>query len=83
MKSALVFLGACLLNVVHAQITEAVSESIAKERSSLAAQRSAVQREFDVQSEACWQRFAVNDCISKARRVRRTQLNRFGKQSSH
>jgi hypothetical protein len=74
MKIALVFLGACMLTAVQAQTAEGVPEAIAKERAVLLARRHAIVAEFEQRSQACWQRFAVNDCISQARRVRRADL---------
>ena len=74
MKIALVFLGACMLTAVQAQTAEGVPEAIAKERAVLLERRHAIVAEFEQRSQACWQRFAVNDCISQARRVRRADL---------
>jgi hypothetical protein len=74
MKSRLLALIACLLTSVHAQTPDEVPQAIEKERALLAEKRSAVLTDFEARSQACWQRFAVNDCISQARRIRRTEM---------
>lgn len=74
MKRWLFFLLTCAFTLAHAQGSDEVPETIAKERATLSAKRSAIVAEFELRSQQCWQRFAVNDCISKARRIRRVEL---------
>ena len=74
MKTWLVCLLSCLLSAAHAQAMDDVPDAMAKERTQLSAQRRAILAEFEARSQVCWQTFAVNDCIAKARRVRRADL---------
>lgn len=53
---------------------EALPEAIARQRQELAKQRSAILQVEEVQQVACWQKFAVNVCLSEARRERRQAL---------
>jgi len=49
-------------------------EGIKRQRQVLAAQRSAIAQAEESQQAACWQKFAVNACLSDARRARRLAL---------
>lgn len=49
-------------------------EAITRQRQALAAQRSAIGQAEAQQQVVCWQKFAVNACLSDARRVRRQAL---------
>jgi hypothetical protein len=49
-------------------------EAITRQRQALAAQRSAIEQTEAAQQVVCWQRFAVNACLSEARRARRQAL---------
>lgn len=51
-----------------------VPEGIARQRQALAAQRSAIEQVEAAQQTVCWQKFAVNACLSEARRARRLAL---------
>jgi hypothetical protein len=51
-----------------------VPEVIARQRQALEAQRSAIVQAEQMQQAACWQKFAVNACLSEARLVRRRAL---------
>ena len=51
-----------------------VPEVIARQRQALAAQRSAIVQAEQMQQAACWQKFAVNVCLSDARLTRRQAL---------
>lgn len=51
-----------------------VPEAIARQRQVLAAQRSAILQAEADQTAECWQKFAVNACLSEARRTRRQAL---------
>jgi len=57
-----------------AQTADDTANVIAQEREVLAAQRQRVLDAFEVRSQDCWQKFAVNNCISQARRIRRADL---------
>lgn len=64
----------CVLGAVHAQDLDNVPDAIAKERAVLSAKRSAILAEFEARSQECWQKFAVNNCIIQARRMRRADI---------
>jgi hypothetical protein len=49
-------------------------EYIRAEREELALQREAVMAVYQVEAKACWQKFAVNACLSEARSNRRAAL---------
>lgn len=49
-------------------------ETITRQRQALAAQRSAIAQAEAAQQAVCWQKFAVNTCLSEARRARRQAL---------
>ena len=49
-------------------------EAITRQRQVLAAQRSAIGQAEGQQQAVCWQKFAVNACLSEARRARRQAL---------
>ncbi len=49
-------------------------ESIRLQREAIAQQRDAIQAEFQQDSKACWQKFAVNTCLSQARLKQRKAL---------
>jgi len=51
-----------------------VPEVIARQRQALEAQRSAIEQAEQIQQAACWQKFAVNVCLSEARLARRQAL---------
>lgn len=74
MKSVACCLLVCCLGAgAWAQTLEERDLAIAQERAQLARQREQVQQDYDHAAKACWQRFAVNDCLAKARQARRTQ----------
>ena len=50
-------------------------EAITRQRQALAAQRTAIVQAEQVQQAACWQKFAVNVCLSDARLTRRQALS--------
>ncbi|MEZ5606342.1 MAG: hypothetical protein R3E52_04300 [Burkholderiaceae bacterium] len=45
------------------------------ERARVAQQRAAAQQRYHDEELACWRRFAVNDCLSDAKRQRRNTLD--------
>ncbi len=47
------------------------------ERKRVTDARASAQQQFSDAEMACWQRFAVNDCVSRARADRRTKLTRL------
>ena len=55
-------------------IPDEVPEVIARQRQALEAQRSAIVQAEQMQQAACWQKFAVNVCLSEARLSRRQAL---------
>jgi hypothetical protein len=55
-------------------IPDEVPEAIKRQRQALAAQSSAIVQTEQMQQAACWQKFAVNACLSDARLIRRQAL---------
>jgi hypothetical protein len=53
---------------------DGVPEVIAAQRSALTARRSEITVTYDTQARDCWQKFAVNACLSDARRARRAAI---------
>jgi hypothetical protein len=53
---------------------DVLPEAITRHRQTLAAQRSAIGQAEAAQQAVCWQKFAVNACLSEARRARRQAL---------
>jgi hypothetical protein len=53
---------------------DALPEAITRQRQALAAQRSVIGQAEAAQQAVCWQKFAVNACLSEARRARRQAL---------
>lgn len=51
------------------------SARIEAEREQLQAERSAAERMYDERQRACWQRFAVNNCLQQVRRERHAALD--------
>lgn len=54
---------------------EDLPQALARQRQQLSAQREAILGIYAHEKKACWQKFAVNACLTEARRVRRQQLN--------
>jgi hypothetical protein len=48
--------------------------AIAVQRLGIEADKKIVLDQFQIESKACWQVFAVNDCLAKARRLKYQQL---------
>jgi hypothetical protein len=67
-----------VLNAQQPSVSDAapdeVPEVIAHQRQALASQRSAIVQAEQMQQAACWQKFAVNACLSDARLTRRQAL---------
>lgn len=55
--------------------SEGVPARIAAERQRLEQQRQAIEQEDLSRQRDCWQRFAVNDCLREARRLRHAALD--------
>ena len=53
---------------------------MAAERSRIAAEQNAARQRFEQAEKACWKRFAVNDCVSRARQQRRQTQDRLRQQ---
>ncbi|MDR2155458.1 MAG: hypothetical protein LBE78_10625 [Burkholderiaceae bacterium] len=47
------------------------------ERARITSERDAAYQRFEQAEKICWRRFAVNDCISRARTARRATLERL------
>ena len=60
--------------VTLAPAPDALPEAITRQRQVLAEQRSAIGQAEAAQQLLCWQKFAVNACLSDARRARRQAL---------
>jgi hypothetical protein len=74
MKAVHGFLLLCgLCASAWAQSLDEREQAITKERAELAQQRQELQQEHDRAAKACWQRFAVNDCLAQARQARRVR----------
>jgi len=52
------------------------------DRERIAAQRRVIEERFQQQESACYQRFAVNDCLREARRTRRTSEDELKRQEA-
>ena len=50
------------------------------QRARIVSERGAATRHFEEAEKACWQRFAVNDCLRQARTERRAVLDRLRQQ---
>jgi hypothetical protein len=61
-------------NTVVAPDADALPQAITRQRQALAAQRSVIGQAEEAQQAVCWQKFAVNACLSEARRARRQAL---------
>lgn len=55
-------------------------EFLAQQRKVLSAQREAIWATYEKEKPLCWQKFAVNHCLSEARRARRLALEPVQKQ---
>lgn len=61
-------------NAQSASNPDALPETITRQRQALALQRSAIEQAEATQQAVCWQKFAVNACLTEARRARRQAL---------
>ena len=60
--------------VMLAPNSDDLPEAITRQRQALTAQRNAIGQAEAAQQAVCWQKFAVNACLSEARRDRRQAL---------
>jgi hypothetical protein len=74
----LIFLTGMLAGLtIHAQTTESSTDALAviqAKRAVIAQEKKHVLDEFQKTSKTCWQQFAVNDCLFKARRQKYQDL---------
>ena len=73
-KTVLAVMAACVSWGLGAQTPSGDPESVRLQREAIAQQREAIHAEFQQASKACWQKFAVNACLSEARSKRRMAL---------
>lgn len=71
---ALAALAALSTSWLCAQSLVGEPEFIRVQREALASQRAEVMAVYEEDAKACWQKFAVNACLSDARKTRRTAL---------
>lgn len=55
--------------------SETLPPAIAEQRQALSLQREAIMQAYEKQQKICWQKFAVNACLSEARRIRRQGID--------
>ncbi|MBD8050983.1 hypothetical protein [Limnohabitans radicicola] len=58
-----------------AQAVDDVPAEIRQQRDALAQERSRINQSHELQATACWQKFAVNDCLAAVRKSKRAQLD--------
>ena len=73
-KTVFAVMAACVSWGLGAQTPSGDPESVRLQREVIAQQREAIHAEFQQASKACWQKFAVNACLSEARSKRRMAL---------
>jgi hypothetical protein len=71
---ALAALTALTTSWLGAQSLVGEPEFIRVQREALASQRAEVMAVYEQEAKACWQKFAVNACLSDARKIRRAAL---------
>ena len=59
--------------VAHAQMLEQRAQAREKARAEITSARSAVEARLKQEEQACWQRFAVQDCLNKVRKAAREE----------
>ena len=74
MRSALAVLTAFMSLSASAQSLVGVPEFVRVQREDIARQRETVMAVYQQEAKACWQKFAVNVCLSVARQKRRAAL---------
>jgi hypothetical protein len=73
-KAVFAVIAASLSLGLAAQSLSGDPESVRLQREAIAQQRQAIQAEFQQNSKDCWQKFAVNACLSEARLKQRKAL---------
>lgn len=73
-KTVFAVMAAWISFCLGAQTLSGDPESVRLQREAIALQREAIQAEFQKTSKACWQKFAVNACLSDARSKQRKAL---------
>jgi hypothetical protein len=73
-RATFTFLFALSSALVGAQSFVGEPEFIRVQRESIAQDRQVVMRTYEQAAKACWQKFAVNQCLSEARKTRRAAL---------
>jgi small-conductance mechanosensitive channel len=58
-----------------AQPADDVPGEIRQQRERLSQERSQINQAHELQAKACWQKFAVNDCLAAVRKSKRAQLD--------
>lgn len=71
--SALAWL--CICVGAWSQTVDDVPAEIRQQRDALAQERSRITQQHELQAKACWQKFAVNDCLAAVRKSKRAQLD--------
>jgi hypothetical protein len=77
--SVLIFGGICFLSMAQTETSnlshQAEANFIESQRVLLAEEKKKVFDQFQENAKACWHKFAVNDCLSKARQQKYQSLN--------
>lgn len=73
-RSALAVLAGLSTCCLSAQSLVGEPEFIRVQREALGSQRAEVMAVYEEEAKACWQKFAVNACLSEARKTRRAAL---------
>ncbi|PIT82260.1 hypothetical protein [Limnohabitans sp. 15K] len=72
--ATLTFLFTLTSTLLSAQSLVGEPEFIREQRDAIAQDRQVVMSAYERAAKACWQQFAVNACLSEARKARRTAL---------
>ena len=73
-RYAMAVLAALSSSWLGAQSLVGEPEFIRVQREALASQRAEVMAVYQEEAKACWRKFAVNACLSEARKIRRSAL---------
>ena len=65
----------CVCAGASAQALDDVPAEIRQQRDALTQERNRINQAHDLQATACWQKFAVNDCLAAVRKSKRAQLD--------
>jgi len=81
MKTAAFLIGClCLCFGAWAQAADDVPAEIRQQREILSQERARIFQQQELQAQACWQKFAVNDCLATVRKSKRAQLDPLHRQ---